>query len=185
MAWRCPSRCKGGVNGVLCAMPQRQAIGNDCESLSVEHIDPFQIHVTEKSVCPHCRPCFSVHLCCCLLECKPSSPSKDAQHGLRGSGVRGTRSTRRFWMISKPLRPESTVRVIVVLLCVVVLLLCCCCCCCGGGGGVLLWWCVVVVVCLLGLDVGSGNKLFSAKLTWNKRLCRKSDRGWGVTVHGN
>ena len=62
-----PSRCRRGyqscVNGELYPVPQRQAVSDDFESPSIEHVDPFQIHVTDNCVGPHSRSCFSAYLC--------------------------------------------------------------------------------------------------------------------------
>ena len=52
---------------------QCQTIRDDFESASIEDVDAFQVHVDDKSVGPHSRPCFFAHLRCCLLKWKHSS----------------------------------------------------------------------------------------------------------------
>ena len=61
-------------------MPQRQAIRDDFESPPVQNVDPFQIHVVNKRVGPHSRPCFSAHLCRGLAPVKTLSPPRPPPH---------------------------------------------------------------------------------------------------------
>ena len=65
---------QSGVNSELCSVPQRQTVRDNFEFPSIEPLDLFQIHVTDKGVRPHSRPCFSAHLCAACSNGNPLPP---------------------------------------------------------------------------------------------------------------
>ena len=68
---RCPlggaipvqGRHQSGVNGELCTVSECQPVSDDFESLPIEHVGLFQIHVADKGAGPRSSSCFSAHLC--------------------------------------------------------------------------------------------------------------------------